>query len=732
MLSLHRSSRVAYRRSFQSLHHVSRASRIAFSCSASRYGYEDTIQNLKIGKHTRVIFQGFTGKQATQNAKQSIEWGTKIVGGVRPGKSGEHLGLPVLPTVRVAMEQLKPDATGIYVAAHQAAGAIEEAIEAEIPLIVAVAEHVPLHDILRIHSMLNTQSKSRLVGANAPGIISAIGRCRIGFQPLPTFSPGHVGVVAKSGTLSYETVASLTRAGLGQSLCIGMGGDVIAGTNFVDALKVFEHDEDTEGIILVGEVGGRAEEEAAEWIRDYRGRTAQPKPIAAVVGGRCARPGAVMGHAGAWAAPGEASAETKHRILEDAGVTMVDHPEKFGGVMKELLAKSGRNVQKIEKSAANQRRGYHTQRRMPSAGFPYRSTTSIASLGTQRRGLFLSATQAADMLSEHGIKISPSTESAVDSHLLSITIDRQSRSPCILASPTTAPSQNHRRAKRFPFDYRQGPSQSTLQDALAHLQLDAAPPVAKATAMKLMQTLWSIYKEKEALTLTVHLAVDTESDSLRISNPSFHFDDAAFRSNNRQAELHALRDLSREDPTEVEAERDGIVYVKLPTASPGSGAASGGDGKGGGGAEVEYESYNIGTLVNGAGLAMNTVDALATHNGLASNFLDTGGKATSETVKRSFELVLRDERVKVVFVNIFGGLTLCDMIAEGVLKAFKELEIKVPVVVRLRGTNEEEGQRIIADSGLPLYAYDGFEEAAKKVVELAREAEMAERGKSDV
>lgn len=150
MLSLHRSSKVAYERSFQSLHHVSRASRIAFSCSASRYGYEDTIQNLKIGKHTRVIFQGFTGKQATQNAKQSIEWGTNIVGGVRPGKSGEHLGLPVLPTVRVAMEQLKPDATGIYVAAHQAAGAIEEAIEAEIPLIVAVAEHVPLHDILRV------------------------------------------------------------------------------------------------------------------------------------------------------------------------------------------------------------------------------------------------------------------------------------------------------------------------------------------------------------------------------------------------------------------------------------------------------------------------------------------------------------------------------------------------------------------------------------------------------
>lgn len=202
-------------------------------------------------------------------------------------------------------------------------------------------------DILQIHSMLKSQSKSRLIGANAPGIISAIGRCRVGFQPLPTFTPGHVGVVAKSGTLSYETVGSLTRAGVGQSLCIAVGGDVIAGTNFVDALKVFETDDDTEAIIIVGELGGTTEEEAAEWIKDYNKRVKNPKPIAAVIGGFQAAPGRVMGHAGAWTGLGEGTADSKYKALEAAGATMVDHPAKLGGVMKEILAKSGRNVDKI-------------------------------------------------------------------------------------------------------------------------------------------------------------------------------------------------------------------------------------------------------------------------------------------------------------------------------------------------------------------------------------------------
>lgn len=159
---------------------------------------------------------------------------------------------------------------------------------------------------------------------------------------MPTFLPGHVGIAAKSGTLSYETVASLTRDGVGQSLCIGIGGDVIAGTNFLDALKVFEHDNDTDGIVLVGEVGGTSEEEAAEWIREYRRRVSNPKPIAALVAGMCAQPGKVMGHAGAWAAPGEGSAMSKWKSLEDAGAVMVDHPTKFGKVMKALLSSSER------------------------------------------------------------------------------------------------------------------------------------------------------------------------------------------------------------------------------------------------------------------------------------------------------------------------------------------------------------------------------------------------------
>ncbi|KAI9735171.1 MAG: hypothetical protein M1834_001761 [Cirrosporium novae-zelandiae] len=275
--------------------------------------------------------------QATANAKESIAWGTKIVGGVTPGRNGEHLGLPVLPTVRAAKERLNPDATAVYVAGHQAAQAIEEAIEAEIPLIAAVAEYIPLHELLRIHSILRTQSKSRLVGANAPGIISAIGHCRIGFQPLSCYTPGHVGIVAKSGTLSYETVGSLTRAGVGQSLAISMGGDVIAGTSFIDALKLFENDDDTQAIILIGEVGGNAEIEAAEWIKDYRNRTPHPKPIVAVLAGICAVPGRVMGHAGAWVSLGEPDITTKFRTLENAGVQMVRHPEEFGPRMKGLL-----------------------------------------------------------------------------------------------------------------------------------------------------------------------------------------------------------------------------------------------------------------------------------------------------------------------------------------------------------------------------------------------------------
>lgn len=234
---------------------------------------------------------------------------------------------------------------------------------------------------------------------------------------------------------------------------------------------------------------------------------------------------------------------------------------------------------------------------------------------------------------------------------------------------------------------------------LAHVELDAAPPAAKAQAANLIIKLFDLWKAEEGVALTVNVAVASSGKGIEIFNPEFTFDDAAFRSTKRHEELHAMRDVSLEDPVEVSAEKDGIVYWKLSTP--------------------DDTFANIGTLVNGAGLAMNTVDALADLGGKAANFLDTGGKATSETVKRSFELILQDPRVKVIFVNIFGGLTLGDMIARGVILAFKELSMPVPVVVRIRGTNEVEGQKLIAESGLDLFAFDDFEEAARKVMELA-------------
>ncbi|KAI4934326.1 hypothetical protein J4E85_002182 [Alternaria conjuncta] len=692
-----------------------------FSASSRYSNYDDTIQNLKIGSHTRVIFQGFTGKQATANAKESIAWGTNVVGGVKPNGSGEHLGLPVLPSVRAAMEQLKPDATGIYVAAHQATAAIEEAIEAEVPLIVAVAEHIPLHDMMRIHSMLQSQSKSRLVGANAPGIISAIGRCRIGFQPLPTFSPGHIGIVAKSGTLSYETVGSLTRAGVGQSLCIAVGGDVVAGTNFVDALKVFEGDEDTEAIIIVGELGGTTEEEAADWIKDYRKRVRNPKPIAAVIGGFEAPPGKVMGHAGAWVGLGEGTAASKYKALEDAGVTMVDHPAKFGGVMKDILAKSGRNVRKIEQSAAQQRRSYHTS---SFTRRPIISTRPSIPL-QQRRSLHLTKDQSTNLLATYKIDLTTPPEGSPSTHYLGISPHRSARSPSIIASPTANPAKLNQRVRRFPFDYRSGPSKEVIQSAIAHMQLDAAPPMAKAQTVELINNLWKLYKEKEAIDAHVKVALSVESDEILIYEPYLFFDDAAFKSGKRQADLHALRDQESVSATDREAEEAGIVYIPLGSPEFPPGTSQAGTQTPPSSTAEEGPRNLIGTLVNGAGLALNTIDTLSLrlsqppYSTSAANFLDTGGKATSATIKTSFKLILSDPRVSVVFVNIFGGLTLCDMIAEGIIMAFKEIGVEKPVVVRLRGTNEEKGQKVLEEAKLPIHAFDDFEEAVKKVGELA-------------
>jgi succinyl-CoA synthetase alpha subunit len=349
-------------------------------------------------------------------------------------------------------------------------------------------------------------------------------------------------------------------------------------------------------------------------------------------------------------------------------------------------------------SAASQKRGFHTYRSRPRTNTPLVSSLAVSD---QKRLLHLRPDQSENLLKDYSIEISPAPQDETDSRLLVITIDRTARSPCIIASPTTREGQIYQRALHIPFTYGTGPTEKQITRALEQLQLDATPPAAKAATVNLIHQLSRLFHDKEAVSLEVRINVPASSDTLQVYSPKFTFDDAAFKSTKRHQDLHALRDFGQEDPVEVSAEADGIVHIKLDAPTPNN------------------KLRNIGTLVNGAGLAMNTVDALATHGGYAANFLDTGGKATSETVKKSFELIMQDERVKVIFVNIFGGLTLGDMIARGVILAFKELSISVPVVVRIRGTREEEGQKLIKDSGLDLYAFDDFEEAAEKVVELA-------------
>lgn len=419
---------------------------------------------------------------------------------------------------------------------------------------------------------------------------------------------------------------------------------------------------------------------------------------------------------------------------------MVDHPAKFGSVMKEILTKSGRNVKKIvgvltwisslrvsngpqKQSAAHaqQRRSYHTSR------FPTRPSlsSSISQTVSQKRSLHLTSDQSSKILKSYNINASPTpSQTQPSTHFIGITVARSARSPCIIAAPTTSATHLPHRVRRFPFDYRSGPSQSTIQDAIAHVQLDAAPPKAKAKAVELIQSLWRLYCEKEAITTTVSLALAENKDDIVVYDPYLFFDDAAFKSNNRHAELHSLRDTSSVPPTVLEAEQNGIVFVPLesPTTSSGEASASTQTPP----TSNKEEPRNlVGTLVNGAGLAMNTNDVLhlrlsqPPYSTSSANFLDTGGKATSQTISTSFKLVLSDPRVSVVFVNIFGGLTLCDMIAEGIILAFKEVGVNKPVVARLRGTNEEKGQKVLADANLPIQAFDDFEEAVKEVGRLA-------------
>lgn len=287
--------------------------------------------SILVDENTRLIVQGITGKEGSFHAKQAMEYGTKVVGGVTPGRGGASFeGVPVFDTVAQAVRETGANASVIFVPATFAADAILEAIDAGLPLVVCITEGVPTLDMVAVKKVL-CESQTRLIGPNCPGIISP-GKCKIGIMPGYIHLPGKIGVVSRSGTLTYEAVAQLTALGIGQSTCIGIGGDPIGGMSFVDVLELLEADPETEGIVLIGEIGGTAEEQAADYLKQHRS-----KPVVGFIAGQTAPPGKRMGHAGAIISGGQGTAAEKSAALRAAGITVALSPAEIGATMARLL-----------------------------------------------------------------------------------------------------------------------------------------------------------------------------------------------------------------------------------------------------------------------------------------------------------------------------------------------------------------------------------------------------------
>jgi succinyl-CoA synthetase alpha subunit len=288
-----------------------------------------------INKDTKVIVQGITGGTARFHTKQMLEYGTKIVGGTSPGKAGQEVeGVPVFNTVRDAVDATGANASVIYVPAPFAADSIIEAVDAELDLVICITEHIPVLDMVKVKRYMEGK-KTRLVGPNCPGVITA-DECKIGIMPGYIHTKGHVGVVSRSGTLTYEAVHQLTQAGIGQTTAVGIGGDPVNGTNFIDVLKAFNEDPETNAVIMIGEIGGTAEEEAAEWVKAN-----MTKPVVGFIGGRTAPPGKRMGHAGAIISGGKGTADEKIRIMNECGIKVADTPSVMGETLIEVLKEQG-------------------------------------------------------------------------------------------------------------------------------------------------------------------------------------------------------------------------------------------------------------------------------------------------------------------------------------------------------------------------------------------------------